>query len=112
MFQFTNPRHDALDTHPEPAVRHGAVPSEVQIPFECFLRQIVFLDALQQQIEIGGRRFGTVEVKRGLEEGDRIVIEGIVKLSEGIEVRLDEAAGAVSERSREQHGPPRSGVRG
>jgi multidrug efflux pump subunit AcrA (membrane-fusion protein) len=70
------------------------------------------LTARQQQIEIAGRRFGAVEVKSGLEEGDTIVIEGIVKLRDGIQVRLDEAAGAVSERSKEQHGAPGSGVRG
>src|SRR6185503_14971242 len=37
----------------------------------------------QQQIEVGGRRFGVVEVLGGLNEGDPIVIEGIIKLREG-----------------------------
>ena len=96
-------QHEAL------VIPEGAV---FQVQNRAYVYRLDGLTARQQQIEIGGRRFGTVEVKSGLEEGDRIVIEGIVKLRDGIEVRLDEAAGAVSERSREQHGPPRSGVRG
>jgi membrane fusion protein (multidrug efflux system) len=53
----------------------------------------------QQQIEVGGRRFGVVEVLSGLEEGDPIVIEGIIKLREGARVRYDAAEPAVSESS-------------
>ena len=96
-------QHEAL------VIPEGAV---FQVQNRAYVYRLEGLTAHQQQIEIGGRRFGTVEVKSGLEEGDTIVIEGIVKLRDGIQVRLDEAAGAVSERSREQHGPPRSGVRG
>jgi membrane fusion protein (multidrug efflux system) len=96
-------QHEAL------VIPEGAV---FQVQNRAYVYRLDGLTARQQQIEIGGRRFGTVEVKSGLEEGDRIVIEGIVKLRDGIEVRLDEAAGAVSERSGGQHGPPRSGVRG
>ncbi len=95
--------HEAL------VIPEGAI---FQVQNRAYVYRLDGLTARQQQIEIGGRRFGTVEVKSGLEVGDTIVIEGIVKLRDGIEVRLDEAAGAVSERSREQHGPPRSGVRG
>ncbi|HUQ52316.1 MAG TPA: efflux RND transporter periplasmic adaptor subunit [Gammaproteobacteria bacterium] len=51
----------------------------------------------QQQIEVGGRRFGVVEVLSGLQEGDPIVVEGIIKLREGARVRYEEAA--VSESS-------------
>ena len=95
--------HEAL------VIPEGAI---FQVQNRAYVYRLEGLTARQQQIEIGGRRFGTVEVKSGLEEGDTIVIEGIVKLRDGIQVRLDEAAGAVSERSREQHGPPRSDVRG
>ena len=42
----------ALDAHAEPAMRHRAVAPQVEIPLERFLRQLVLLDALQQQIEI------------------------------------------------------------
>jgi membrane fusion protein (multidrug efflux system) len=46
--------------------------------------------AHERQIETGDRRFGTVEVLGGLEEGERIVTEGIVKLRDGTRVRLAE----------------------
>ena len=95
--------HEAL------VIPEGAI---FQVQNRAYVYRLEGLTAHQQQIEVGGRRFGTVEVKSGLEEGDTIVIEGIVKLRDGIQVRLDEAAGAVSERLREQHGPPRSDVRG
>ena len=96
-------QHEAL------VIPEGAV---FQVQNRAYVYRLDGLTARQQQIEIGGRRFGTVEVKSGLEEGDTIVIEGIVKLRDGIQVRLDEAAGAVSERSKDQHGSPGSGVRG
>ena len=53
----------------------------------------------QQQIEVGGRRFGVVEVLGGLQEGDLIVVEGIIKLREGARVRYEAAEAAISERS-------------
>jgi membrane fusion protein (multidrug efflux system) len=96
-------QHEAL------VIPEGAI---FQVQNRAYVYRLEGLTAHQQQIEIGGRRFGTVEVKSGLEEGDTIVIEGIVKLRDGIQVRLDEAAGAVSERSKDQHGAPGSGVRG
>jgi len=42
----------------------------------------------QREIELGDRRFGEVEVITGLAEGDEIVSEGIVKLRDGIRVRV------------------------
>jgi membrane fusion protein, multidrug efflux system len=53
----------------------------------------------QQQIEVGGRRFGVVEVLSGLQDGDTIVTEGIIKLREGARVRYEAAEAAVSETS-------------
>jgi membrane fusion protein (multidrug efflux system) len=58
----------------------------------------------QQQIEVGGRRFGIVEVLSGLNEGDPIVVQGIIKLREGARVRFEEAA--ISESSRSQGSVP------
>ena len=58
----------------------------------------------QQQIEVGGRRFGVVEVLSGLKDGDPIVVEGIIKLREGARVRFQEAA--VSESSSSQGSVP------
>jgi membrane fusion protein (multidrug efflux system) len=46
------------------------------------------LVAREREIEAGERRFGTVEVTGGLEEGERVVTEGIVKLRDGAAVRL------------------------
>lgn len=53
----------------------------------------------QQEIDIGGRRFGVVEVLDGLKEGDAIVTEGIIKLRDGARVRYDAAEAAISESS-------------
>jgi membrane fusion protein (multidrug efflux system) len=58
----------------------------------------------QRQIEVGGRRFGVVEVLDGLKEGDVIVVEGIIKLREGARVRFQEAA--VSESTSSQGSVP------
>jgi membrane fusion protein (multidrug efflux system) len=52
--------------------------------------------AREQEIQIGERRFGLVEVRSGLEEGDRIVTEGIVKLRDGSRVRVAGGDAAVS----------------
>ena len=69
-----------------------------QVQNRAYVYRLDGLVARQQQIEIGDRRFGVVEVLSGLEEGDLIVTEGIVKLRDGVTVRL--AAGEeVSERS-------------
>jgi membrane fusion protein (multidrug efflux system) len=46
------------------------------------------LVAREREIEAGERRLGIVEVVGGLEEGERVVTEGIVKLRDGAEVRL------------------------
>jgi membrane fusion protein, multidrug efflux system len=62
----------------------------------------------QQQIEVGGRRFGVVEVLSGLEADDLIVVEGIIKLREGARVRYEAAEAAISERS--QGSAPSSGA--
>ena len=40
----------------------------------------------------GERRFGSVEIVSGLEEGELIVTEGIVKLRDGTRVRTAESA--------------------
>jgi hypothetical protein len=33
-------------------VRHGAVAAQVEVPLEGLLRQLVLLDALEQQVEV------------------------------------------------------------
>lgn len=55
-------------------------------------RQYLFrlVDGTVERVEvgIGARRPGIVEITRGLEEGDRVVIEGGVRLRPGAEVRV------------------------
>ncbi|HVY67064.1 MAG TPA: efflux RND transporter periplasmic adaptor subunit [Gammaproteobacteria bacterium] len=96
-------QHEAL------VVPEGAV---FQVQNRAYVYRLDGLTARQQQIEIGARRYGVVEVKSGLEEGDTVVTEGIVKLRDGVQVRLDESANAVSQRRKEPQVPPRSDVRG
>ncbi|HJR68449.1 MAG TPA: efflux RND transporter periplasmic adaptor subunit, partial [Gammaproteobacteria bacterium] len=68
--------------------------------------------ARQQQIDVGDRRFGVVEVLGGLTEGDLIVIEGIVKLRDGARMRYDDKDGAVSETAPVEPVVTASGARG
>ena len=53
VLQPADPRDRPLDPHAEPAVGHRAVAAEVEIPLEGLLRQLVLLDPLEQEIEIG-----------------------------------------------------------
>jgi membrane fusion protein (multidrug efflux system) len=53
----------------------------------------------EQQIQMGEHRFGIIEVKAGLSEGDLIVTEGIVKLREGMLVRYEDPEPEVSRSS-------------
>lgn len=48
------------------------------------------VDGTVERIEvgIGARRPGIVEITRGLEEGDRVVVEGALRLRPGVEVRI------------------------
>jgi membrane fusion protein (multidrug efflux system) len=61
------------------------------------------LVAREREFEAGERRFGIVEVVGGLEPGERVVTEGIVKLRDGTKVRLTDnlsvggSAGGFSE---------------
>src|SRR5436305_14813090 len=47
-----HPGHEALDAHAEAAVREGPVLADVEVPLEGLDRQVVLLDALQQEIGI------------------------------------------------------------
>jgi membrane fusion protein, multidrug efflux system len=73
--------------------------SVFQIQNRAYVYRVEDQVAHQQQIEVGGRRFGVVEVLGGLKEGDLIVTEGIVKLRDGVKVRYEGGEAAVSERS-------------
>jgi len=82
--------HEAL------VVPEGAV---FQVQNRAYVYRVDGDSARQQEIDVGGRRFGVVEVLGGLEEGDLIVVEGIIKLRDGARVRFDAAEAAVSESS-------------
>jgi membrane fusion protein (multidrug efflux system) len=73
--------------------------SVFQIQNRAYVYRVEDQVAHQQQIEIGGRRFGVVEVLSGVKEGDAIVTEGIVKLRDGVKVRYGDGDAAISERS-------------
>jgi membrane fusion protein (multidrug efflux system) len=96
-------QHEAL------VVPEGAV---FQVQNRAYVYRLDGETARQQEIEIGGRRFGVVEVLGGLQEGDPIVVEGIVKLRDGIQVRFEEAGAAISESSKASPPVPAPGVRG
>ena len=53
--------------------------------------------ARQQQVRLGARRFGIVEVVEGLEEGELVVSDGIVKLRDGSRVRFSPESKGVDE---------------
>ena len=72
--------------------------SVFQVQNRAYVYRVEDQVARQQQIEVGGRRFGVVEVLSGLKEGDAIVTEGIVKLRDGVKIRYEGAEAAISER--------------
>jgi membrane fusion protein (multidrug efflux system) len=72
--------------------------SVFQIQNRAYVYRVEDQVAHQQQIEVGGRRFGVVEVLGGLKEGDLIVTEGIVKLRDGVKIRYEGSEASVSDR--------------
>ncbi|HLF11007.1 MAG TPA: efflux RND transporter periplasmic adaptor subunit [Gammaproteobacteria bacterium] len=90
-------------------VPEGAV---FQVQNRAYVYRLDGQVARQQQIEIGDRRFGIVEVLSGLDEGDLIVTEGIVKLRDGVPVRLASGEAEVSERSDSAAGAVSTKTRG
>jgi membrane fusion protein (multidrug efflux system) len=89
-------------------VPEGAV---FQVQNRAYVYRVEDDVASQQEIEVGGRRFGVVEVLGGLAEGDLIVVEGIIKLRDGARVRFDPADPAVSESSQGSAAPATADAR-
>jgi membrane fusion protein (multidrug efflux system) len=77
-------------------VPEGAV---FQVQNLAYVYRVDGQTARQQQIDVGARRFGIVEVLGGLQEGDTIVTEGIVKLRDGGPLRFNSSETAISESS-------------
>jgi len=68
--------------------------------------------ATRTPVQLGARQPGIVEITDGLEEGDRIVTEGIIKLRDGMQVRTADQSVARRDgppdatSQREANGPP------
>jgi membrane fusion protein (multidrug efflux system) len=73
--------------------------SVFQIQNRAYVYRVDGQTARQTQIDVGARRFGVVEVLGGLQEGDTIVTEGIVKLRDGGPLRYNSNETAISERT-------------
>src|ERR1035437_10008174 len=52
VLQPADPGYAALDSHAEPAVRHGPVLTQIDVPIERLLGQMMLLDALEQQFDV------------------------------------------------------------
>jgi membrane fusion protein (multidrug efflux system) len=65
------------------------IPEEALVPEQN--RQFVFVvaegKAIKREVRIGARRPGSVEIADGLAAGERIVVEGTVRLRDGSLVR-------------------------
>jgi len=77
-------------------VPEGAV---FQVQTRAYVYTVDGDTARQREIQVGSRRFGVVEVIGGVEEGELIVVEGIIKLRDGAKLRYDAAETAVTESS-------------
>lgn len=66
-----------------------------QVQNRAYVYKVEDFVAHQQQVEVASRHFGTAEVRSGLNEGDLIVVEGIVKLREGLKVRYESEGGSA-----------------
>lgn len=72
----------------------------VQIGRQAFVFRVGPDDTVRQvPVRVGARRPGKVEIIEGLESGDRVVVEGTVKLRDGLAVVEAEAAAASVEGS-------------
>jgi membrane fusion protein, multidrug efflux system len=80
-----------------------------QVQNRAYVYKVEDFVAHQQQVEVGGRHFGTAEVRSGLNDGDLIVVEGIVKLRDGLKVRY-ESEGGNAEVSQRIDVPPKAGA--
>jgi membrane fusion protein (multidrug efflux system) len=72
------------------------IPEEALVPEQS--SQFVFVvdggNAVKREVSIGTRRPGSVEVVAGLKSGERVVVEGTIRVRDGGPVR-DSAAGAA-----------------
>jgi membrane fusion protein (multidrug efflux system) len=74
------------------------IPEEALVPEQA--RQFVYVmqgnSVAKREVSLGRRQPGFVEITAGLGAGDRVVVEGTLKLRDGAEVREAEAEAAVN----------------
>lgn len=87
-----------------------AVPEEALVPIQD--RQYVFVvedgQAIQTEVTIGRRRVGYVEIRDGLELGAPVVVEGTIRLRDGVPVMVQQnrpLRDAVAESAAPDTGP-------
>ncbi|MGB3624295.1 MAG: efflux RND transporter periplasmic adaptor subunit [Henriciella sp.] len=67
--------------------------------------------ARRKEVSLGLRREGYVEVKSGLEEGDRVVTEGVIRVRDGGPVKIEDMSmlePEIAARKKASSGPPGS----
>ena len=67
--------------------------------------------ARRTEVRTGLRSGGRVEILEGLRPGQRVITEGVVKVADGMQVRLGGAANARGGANREKQGGPDAGQR-
>ncbi|MFT3761169.1 MAG: efflux RND transporter periplasmic adaptor subunit [Pseudoxanthomonas sp.] len=79
-----------LDVGVERGVRQALAIPELAVQQSGETSSVFRVDAGEQvrlvPVKLGARRFGEVEVVSGLQPGDRIVVEGTVKLRDGLKI--------------------------
>jgi membrane fusion protein, multidrug efflux system len=80
-----------------------AVPEAALVPLQD--KQFVFVvsqeeKAERREVTIGARVPGFVEIKTGLQEGDQVIIEGLLRVRPGIPVRIEPPKAAFEESGR------------
>jgi multidrug efflux system membrane fusion protein len=98
---------------PKTAIRSGAAGLFVYkvTPEERVVMQAVTPAGGEHFDDFAGFNGGMVEIESGLEENDRIVVEGADRLREGAPVRITESDGAQVERPLSARPPPAEGQR-
>ena len=63
----------------------------IQVGTRAFVYRVKVDDTVEQvEVQLGARRLGEVEIRAGIEVGDRIVQDGTVKLRQGSRIRVAE----------------------
>lgn len=80
----SNPRRN-------PAISEEAITSQREQKFVRVLAAVDadgFAEVTEREVKIGARRPGYVEITTGLKEGDKIVVDGVIKAAPGSKVKI------------------------